>query len=148
MAKIKKSARLKTVVQLSEQKEQRAAKILADVRKRLLDAEQQMQNLREYRDEYSGNFTQIAAKPTHPAMLANYSGFYRSLGRAEDIQQKQIDVFKEQLERAMKYWQVQYQRRQNLEKLLTAALAQEEQQAEKRIQSQLDDRPVRNALWG
>jgi flagellar FliJ protein len=141
MAKEKKSTRLKTVVQLAEQREQRAAKILADTRKRLMVAEQQMQGLRDYQNDYAKNFSRIAAKPSHPAMLANYSGFYRSLNRAEEIQLKQIEVIQEQLGRAMQHWQLQYQRRLNMEKLFKAALASEEQQAEKRLQREFDDRP-------
>ena len=143
MAKAKKSTRLKTVVQLAEQREQRAAKILADTRKRLMVAEQQMQSLRDYQNDYAKNFTRIVAKPSHPAMLANYSGFYRSLNRAEEIQLKQIEVIQEQLGRAMQHWQLQYQRRLNMEKLFKAALADEEQQAEKRLQREFDDRPLK-----
>lgn len=143
MAKPKKSTRLKTVVQLAEQREQRAAKILADTRKRLLMAEQQMESLRAYQNDYANNFIRLAGKPSHPAMLANYTGFYRSLNRAEDIQLKQIETIREQLERAMQHWQLQYQRRQNMVKLLKTALATEEQLEEKRLQRQLDDRPMK-----
>jgi flagellar FliJ protein len=148
MAKLKKSARLKTVLQLAENREQRAAKILADTRKRLMAAEQQMESLRSYQADYTSNFASMAAKPSHPAMLANYSGFYRSLNRAEEIQQKQIDVILEQLERAMQHWQHQHQRRLNMEKLVNAALASEDLQQEKRLQRELDDRPFKpGSAW-
>lgn len=143
MTKAKKSTRLKTVVQLAEQREQRAAKILADTRKRLLVAQQQMDSLRAYQNDYAQNFSRLAARPTHPAVLANYSGFYQSLNRAEEIQLKQIEVIQEQLGRAMQHWQLQYQRRLNMEKLFKAALASEEQQAEKRLQREFDDRPLK-----
>jgi flagellar FliJ protein len=148
MAKLKKSARLKTVLQLAELREDRAVRILADSRKRLLAAEQQMESLRSYQADYATNFAAIAAKPSHPAMLANYSGFYRSLNRAEEIQQKQIDVILEQLERAMQHWQHQHQRRKNMEKLVNAAMASEDIQEEKRSQREIDDRPFKpGGVW-
>ena len=142
MVKRTPSQRLKTVLTLAHQKQQLAAVKLAESIQNVTAQTQQQQQLQQYQYEYSDQFKQTGTAGQPAGVLVNYLRFYNSLDSASEAQQQRVELASAQRDQAMKVWQHQYGRRQNLQKLIEKKHLQEERELEKKLQRELDDRKV------
>lgn len=135
---VKRSQRMKLVLQLAERAEEAAAQQLQLSREQLQEAEQQLQQVTEYQLEYQAQIN-AKLKPKHVAEMINDREFLQQLGDVEMAQQhkrRQLQQFSEQ---ALKQWQGLYQRRKNIESLIQRLQTSENLILEKQLQKQLDE---------
>ena len=141
MATVKRSKRLKVVEQLAERKELECAKALGEITEQLQAAEQQLQQLHDYKLEYQRQKDSLQSiNSGGPAVLANYTRFFQQLDQAIAQQQSVVARIQEQRTRLQQEWGRRHNKRKNYQKLIARYQAEEQGESEKRLQKTLDDR--------
>lgn len=144
-----RSERLDPLLQVVQQRQDAAAREVADRDRVLAEQEARLDALRRYADEYStapSGGTTIA-----PALLANRLAFRAKLETAVDQQSRIVDHSRQN--RDVEHARLMLASRDTkvLEQLADSYRAQEHRVAEQRVQRELDDlgaRRVRNAQEG
>lgn len=141
---MKKSVRLRPVRDLKQQQERTEARKLADLQQQLQQARRQCQELEGYLQEY---FTVISTQrqQVHQAsQLALYQSFVTRLQQAIQHQQQLIRQREMAVQAQTKRWIVASERLRTLDDLIVRTQIQEQLDADKKEQKQLDDRPFRS----
>jgi flagellar export protein FliJ len=139
----KTSQRLQTVLKLAKLKQQLAAQQLGKMLQNV-DAQQQVEQLKHYQQDYAAHFKVHGAQGTDANQLINFQRFMDNLQQVIVTQQERTVLAEAQREQARSRWQQQYRRSKNLE-----ALVERKQQAEERVEenkrqrTQDDRRPSR-----
>lgn len=139
----KGSERLQTLLKLAAMREQAAARQLAQSNERLLQAQQQSQQLQQYERDYQQRYLEGSTAPVSRDFLLNYQGFFRQLEAAQLQQHRAITLREGDREQARLRWLEQYMKRRLLTRLREQRLANEALVAEKKVQRELDDRASR-----
>ena len=143
----KSSKRLQTLLRLAEMKEQAAVRQLGATIERLHQAQQQSEQLAQYEQDYRERYVdQGGAQPVSRQFLMNFSGFFRQLENAQTQQGSMIMRREREREMARKHWIERHAKRQLLAKVRERRLLVEALAAEKKLQSEIDDRSARSAF--
>jgi flagellar FliJ protein len=134
------------LLKLAALREQTAARQLAQTNERLLQAQQQSRQLREYEHDYQQRYIESGGAPVNRHFLLNYQGFFRQLETAQTQQCRAIELREGDRERARLRWLEQYMKRRLLTNLREKRLMSEAVADEKKVQRELDDRAVRRRL--
>lgn len=141
MAKKKPSQRLAILLRLAQMREETAARQLGAASAQLAAAEQMSEQLASYEGEYHSSYLQRGAdEPMSRQQLLNYQGFFRQLQNARFTQRQAIEQSAAEREKIRQLWLAQHARRHLLGQIRDRRLLRENQQAEKRLQGELDDR--------
>ncbi len=129
------SKRLAPLLKRAQEKEDSAARDLAE-RQRSLDTHvSRLDELRRYADDYAN--AQMAA--TSPAQLMNRRAFLDRLDSAVQQQSQTVDSNRERVDAERARLLLASRDKQVLEQLAASYRAQENQVAERRIQREMDD---------
>lgn len=129
------SKRLDPLLKRAQEKEDSAARDLAE-RQRSLDTHvSRLDELRRYADDYAN--AQMAA--TSPAQLMNRRAFLDRLDSAVQQQSQTVDSNRERVDAERARLLLASRDKQVLEQLAASYRAQENQVAERRIQREMDD---------
>jgi len=129
------SKRLDPLLKRAQEKEDSAARDLAE-RQRSLDTHvSRLDELRRYADDYAN--AQMAA--TSPAQLMNRRAFLDRLDSAVQQQSRTVDSNRERVDAERARLLLASRDKQVLEQLAASYRAQENQVAERRIQREMDD---------
>ncbi len=136
-----RSKRMQPVAQHAEQIEQDAIRVFVEAQRELADAEQQLQQLLDYRDEYSGQLngrSGLVMKQLH-----NFRDFVHKLDEA--IKQAKLDVEtrKQICEHRRQAWLKTRSRSQALNKVVEKYQQQELKQQDRREQKEMDEHAQR-----
>jgi flagellar protein FliJ len=143
----KSSKRLQTLLRLAEMKEQAAVRQLGATIERLHQAQQQSEQLAQYEQDYRERYVdQGGTQPVSRQFLMNFSGFFRQLENAQTQQGSMIMRREREREMARKHWIELHAKRQLLAKVRERRLLVEALAAEKKLQSEIDDRSARSAF--
>lgn len=125
-------------------REERAARQLGAATEQRQAETERGRQLADYEREYQTQYLQRGGQqPMNRTQLLNYRGFFDQL---EQIQQHQARVVADRdaaLERARTAWLAQYAKRRLLTQVRDRARSREEEQRERLLQRELDDRPRR-----
>lgn len=135
---IKRSQRMAVVLQMAERAEETAAKQLEQSRAQVAQAEQQLQQVEDYQQEYLQELNRPKSGVSAYAMI-NDRRFLEQLHRACQAQMAQIRLLRDQEERSLRNWQQCYQRRRNIEQLIARLRQDENALLEKQLQKELDE---------
>jgi flagellar export protein FliJ len=144
----KSSDRLRTLLKLAALREQQAARQLAASGERLQQAEQQSRQLTVYQQEYQNQYVSRGQQQLSGRDLLNYHGFFRQLEQAQVQQGRAIEQRDQEREGARQSWLATHAKRRLLTQIRERRLASEQQEAEKRLQRELDDRVQRGRSGG
>jgi flagellar FliJ protein len=140
---MKKSQRIKTLVELKAEQEKNALRGLGLSQRKLTDIEMQVENLKKYRREYQENFNQLGGKGIKISQLMEFRSFIEKLDQAIAGQEKALRLCKEELTVKRKIWESFHHKTASLQKVHDSALAREIQHQIKKEQSELDERSSR-----
>ncbi len=140
---MKRSKRLKPVVQVAESREQQAARALGAAQARLAQARQQLAELQRYRDDYRQGFQQAGATGMGAARLADYQQFLHKLGQAIEQQTQQVAQATREAEAKRALWFASRGKVRMLDTVVARYQAIEEQQASRQEQREQDERAQR-----
>lgn len=140
---MKKSQRIKTIVDIKATQEKNALEVLGAVQRKLLSLQAQVEGLRNYRKEYQDRFDQLGIKGVNVAQLMEFRSFIDKLDKAIIGQEHLLDSVEAELMAKRKIWEELHQKTQSLQKVCDSALAVEMQQEAKREQLEQDERASR-----
>ncbi|MGZ8950148.1 MAG: flagellar export protein FliJ [Methylobacter sp.] len=140
---MKKSQRIKTIVDIKATQEKNALEVLGAVQRKLLTMETQVDGLKNYRREYQDRFDLLGRKGVNIAQLLEFRSFIDKLDKAIIGQEQVLRSIEAELMAKRKIWEGLHQKTQSLQKVCDSALVVEMKQEAKREQLEQDERASR-----
>ncbi len=140
---MKKSQRIKTIVDIKATQEKNALEVLGAVQRKLLSMQAQVEGLRNYRKEYQDRFDQLGIKGVNVAQLLEFRSFIDKLDKAIMGQEQLLSSIEAELMVKRKIWEELHHKTQSLQKVCDSALLVEMKQEAKREQLEQDERASR-----
>lgn len=140
---MKKSQRIKTIVDIKASQEKNALEALGAVQRQLQAMQAQIEGLKNYRKEYQGRFDQLGMKGVNVAQLLEFRSFIDKLDKAIIGQEQVLHSIEAELKTKRKVWEELHQKTQSLQKVCDSALMAEMKQEAKREQREQDERASR-----
>lgn len=141
---IKKSQRIKTIVEIKATQEKNALEIVGASQRKLLAAQTQVDNLRHYRQEYQERFNQLGGTGVNVVQLLEFRSFMDKLDQAIAGQEQSLSENEADLLCKRKIWEELHHRTQSLQKICNAARTVEIKQEAKLEQAEQDERASRS----
>ena len=142
---MKKSSRFKPIQQLTEAREQDAAKALGKSNQKLGEQEQRLQDLLEYHQEYQHYFQQRGQSGITAAKLQELQRFLHNLNQAIEQQRRIVELARHELKQYRQQWQQAHGRTMAIGKVVERYRSDEAIQADRREQKENDDLAQRGA---
>ncbi|TAK63675.1 flagellar export protein FliJ [Methylobacter sp.] len=140
---MKKSQRIKTIVDIKAAQEKNALEVLGAVQRKLQSMQAQVEGLRNYRQEYQHRFDQLGIKGVNVAQLLEFRSFIDKLDKAIIGQEQVLSAIEAELAAKRKIWEDLHNKTQSLQKVCDSALMVEMRQEAKREQQEQDERASR-----
>jgi flagellar FliJ protein len=140
---VKKSQRIKTIVDIKANQEKSALEALGAVQRKHQSMQEQVEGLRNYRKEYQDRFDQLGVKGVNVAQLLEFRSFIDKLDKAIMGQEQMLDSIEAEVKAKRKIWEELHHKTQSLQKVCDSALKVEMKQEAKREQQEQDERASR-----
>jgi len=140
---VKKSQRIKTIVDIKATQEKNALEVLGSVQRKLQAMQTQIEGLKNYRKEYQDRFDQMGSRGAHVAQLLEFRSFIDKLDKAIMGQEQVQRSIEAELSAKRKIWEQLHHKTQSLQKVCDSALVVEMKQEAKREQLEQDERASR-----
>jgi flagellar FliJ protein len=140
---VKKSQRIKTIVDIKANQEKSALEVLGAVQRKHQGMQAQVEGLRNYRREYQDRFDQLGVKGVNVAQLLEFRSFIDKLDKAIIGQEQMLDSIEAEVKAKRKIWEELHHKTQSLQKVCDSALKVEMKQEAKREQQEQDERASR-----
>jgi len=135
-----RAKRLAPVQDVVEAAERRLAQSLADLQRRVAEAESKLLELERYRGEYQHGFTQRAGGGIGVAQLRDYQAFLSRLSEAIRQQQSVLQRTCSDRDAEQQRWQQAARRVKAVDHVVDQWQAEERRATEQREQRETDDR--------
>lgn len=142
---MKKSQRLKVVIELHERQEKEALEAMGRQQQKLDEQQRQLDNLQSYRLEYGHKLLDRQKQGMNVNQLLEFRAFADKLDKAIDGQRNAVLAQERELQRLHAMWEECHQRSKSLRKLSELALLEEQKLETRREQAEQDDRAARSA---
>ncbi len=140
---MKRSKRLEPVVKVAENHKQQAAKALGDSQSALQQAEQRLNELNNYRDEYIQRFNANGALGMSAAKMGDYRLFLSKLSQAIEQQVELVRQAAAVVEQQRQQWFDRRGKVKMLDNVVSRFQAEEQRIVEKKEQIEQDERAQR-----
>lgn len=140
---MKKSQRLRVVVDLQARHERDALEALGISQQKLQEQQNQLDSLQSYRLDYLAKFAVRQQSGINVSQLMEFRAFADKLDKAIESQRQTVAIHERDVQRARKVWEEAHQRTKSLQKVSDLALAEEMKIEQKREQAEQDDRAAR-----
>lgn len=140
---MKKSQRLKVIVDLNADNEKKALDGLGKAQRKKQELQVQLENLQQYRLEYTDQYQAMSEKGVNISQLLEFRAFIDKLDKAINEQKQTVLDMDNNLSFARKNWERWHQKTKSLQKVCKSALREEDKQDDKREQNEQDDRASR-----
>jgi len=140
---MKKSQRIKTIVDLKAAQEQDSLEALGISQRKLITLQTQVDGLKNYRQDYQDKFNRLGQEGANVGQLMEFRSFMAKLDQAIAGQEYSLDQGKTDVANKRKIWESLHQRTQSLQKIYQAALKTEQKQESKAEQLEQDERASR-----
>jgi flagellar FliJ protein len=145
---MKKSQRIKTLVEIKTAQEKSTLEALGTAQRKLLAAQTQVESLRKYRQEYQDKFNKLGGGGAKVAQLLEFRSFMDKLDKAIAGQEQSLSECETDVITKKRIWEGLHHRTQSLQKVCNAALALEIKQEGKLEQLEQDERASRSGATG
>lgn len=135
----KRAQRLSPVIDMAQTTEREALGKLRQYQAALQHAQQQLQNLQQYRDDYQQQWINKGQTGVSGQWLMNYQRFLSQLEVAIEQQQKSLAWHENNVSLSQAAWQQAYARLEGLRKLVQRYLEEAQKTADKQEQKLLDE---------
>lgn len=136
---MKRSDRMKPILDVAQRREQQAAHVLGRVQRDLTEQRNKLYTLNEYREEYKQRFHSQATQGISATQLHSFQQFIQQLDLAINEQLKKIFRLEEACNSSRKNWQHERQHTQVLDSVMTRFENLEKVQQGRREQRMLDE---------
>jgi flagellar FliJ protein len=141
---MKRSQRIKTIVEIKAAQEKNSLEALGASQRKLLATQAQVESLRKYRQEYQDRFRQLGGVGISVVQLLEFRSFMDKLDQAIAGQEHSLSECETDLMMKRKIWEGLHHRTQSLQKVCNSALAAEIKQEDKLEQLAQDERASRS----
>jgi flagellar FliJ protein len=141
---MKRSQRIKTIVEIKATQEKSALEALGAAQRKLQATQAQVESLRKYREEYQNKFNQLGFVGISVVQLQEFRSFMDKLDKAIAGQEHSLSESETDLMTKRKIWEGLHHRTQSLQKVCNSALAAEIKQEGKLEQLEQDERASRS----
>ena len=114
---MKKSQRIKSIVDIKATQEKKALEMLGMVQKKNLNLRTQIEGLRNYRKDYQDRFDQLGVKGVNISQLLEYRSFIDKLDQAIMGQEQLLRSFDAELMESRKTWEEKHRKTESLQKV-------------------------------
>ncbi len=142
-----KSKRFEPIHEIVSTSAKDLGRVMAEAQRKVAELERQLQQLKDYRDEYVRNSTQASAA-MDAVKLQNYRSFLDRLGEALRQQTKSLDAARAEYENRRRQWSEKRVEAESLSRVVDRFRQEERHDAERREQREGDDAAMRLALAG
>lgn len=143
---LKRSDRFKPIHNMAQQSEDVAAQTLGKIQRELSEHHLKLSELMKYYQDYTARFNEQAGKGMSIIQVQSYQKFISQLEVAISEQKKNVSRVSEACDSSRTDWNVERQKTQVLEKVITRYQKQE-QQIHNRQEQRRSDEFVANRLW-
>jgi flagellar protein FliJ len=140
---MKKSQRLKTIVDLKATQEQESLEAVGAAQRKMLAMQAQVEHLKKYRQDYQNKFHQMGCAGANVGQLLEFRSFMDKLDQAIAGQEQALDQSKTELAMKRKVWEGMHHRTKSLKKIHQTAIKAELKQESKSEQLEQDERASR-----
>jgi len=137
---MKSSKRLHRVIQITEFQENNAARMLGSLQQQLLAYQARLNDLSTYRAEYGKRFVDLGQVGLSAVQMRDFQSFMVNLDEAIRQQEVAIDQLKVEYDEKKRQWLAARNKTKAIVSISQRYQAQEQQQEEKIIQKEIDDR--------
>jgi flagellar FliJ protein len=137
------SSALDTLIELATAASDEAAQRLGRAVAAAADADQKLELLMQYRDEYGQRFNQALQQGLSPTGYQNFRNFMDKLDAAIGSQQRAVDAARLSVNTERGNWQASEKKRMSYDTLASRAQKQADQREAKRDQKQMDEHAAR-----
>ena len=136
---MKRSERLKIVLELAQRKEETALKQLRDAQSALHAQQQQLSQLVQYQVEYQQQLRQTSTTPLRASQYQSSQHFLSQLGLAIEQQQAKIEFCEAEMEAYRSQWQQLHQKTQGMDDFILQCRQKEQAEFDEREQIEMDE---------
>lgn len=140
---LKKSQRIKTIVDIKANQEKKSLEVLGIAQRKLLTMQAQVEGLRKYRQEYQDKFNQRGGEGIGVMQIMEFRSFMDKLDKAIVGQELSVNECQIDVNSKKKIWESAHHKTQSLQKVCNSALAVEMKQLNKFEQLEQDERASR-----
>jgi flagellar protein FliJ len=140
---MKKSQRIKTLVDLKAAQAKSALEALGVCQRKWLVMQNQIQGLKDYRKDYQNKLDQLGSGGANILQLLEFKSFIEKLDKAIAGQEVALEGIDQELAFKKKAWENLHYRTQGLQKVCDSAVTVEAKQEDKREQLLQDERAGR-----
>ena len=142
---MKRSQRLKTIIDLHARQEKEALQILGRSQQQLQEQQAQLEHLKTYHQEYLAKLAERQQIGMNVSQLLEFRAFADKLDKAIDGQRQAVVVKEREYQRSRIKWEDCHQRSKSMERLGQMAVAEELKLENKLEQNEQDARAARSA---
>jgi flagellar FliJ protein len=144
---VKRSQRLKIVLQIAERNEAAMLTRMQEVKSQLQQEMQKQQEFENYRAEYQRKLAEAASSRISTAVYINYQRFIAQLGLVIEQQQQKIHMVRQHLEKATSQWRLAHEKTRGMSEHIQSCRDTEQREADAKEQRMLDEvSQTRNAF--
>jgi flagellar FliJ protein len=136
---MKKSQRLKIIVDLNATDEKKALEALGKAQRKKKQLQGKLDELLQYQQDYKQKFQTISEIGVNITQLLEFRAFISKLEIAIDGQKKAVLEQEEEVTFVRKTWERKHQKTKSLQKVCDTALEEEVKMEDKREQKEQDD---------
>ncbi len=140
---MKKSQRIQALVELKARHEKNALTTLAEFQQKKRQAQQQLEHLQQYRQEYIDKFNARSGAGINVQTLLEFRSFIDKLDSAIAGQVLQVQQCATDEARRRDLWEKSHQQTESMQKVYCGIVAAEVKLENKREQAESDDRSCR-----
>lgn len=141
-----KSNAIHTLIEIAIKESSRAAEKLGEANKLLKEGEKSLSMLKDYRNDYTAQFSQNSQKGLFTENYQNFQGFLNKLDQAIVGQQAVVDACKQKVAYQLKYWQECERKKLSYGVLVTHAEAKAHSLQLKKDQKMMDEHALRQSM--
>ncbi len=136
---MKKSQRLKIIVDLNATDEKKALEALGKAQRKKKQLQEKLDELLQYQQDYKQKYQTISETGVNITQLLEFRAFISKLEIAIDGQKKAVLEQEEEVTFVRKTWERKHQKTKSLQKVCDTALEEEVKMEDKREQKEQDD---------
>ena len=136
---MKGSRKLKPVAQFAQQRERNAARKLGSTMSKAQQHKKQLDDLFDYRKQYTQSFQAVAAAGTSVVRVRNYQLFLKRIDEAINLQQQQLVNSHKDCENSRTNWQGAYGHSKMIDQVVETRKDAEKKKVENNEQRESDE---------
>ncbi|MBM3202607.1 flagellar export protein FliJ [Candidatus Woesearchaeota archaeon] len=142
---MKRSKRLRSILDLIITREEEVSNQLDQARQRLEKARHSLSSLHDFRANYTHQFNQRGEQGMGIRQMLEYRAFLAKINAAMEEQEKVIHRNESEMERLRQIWEQARRKTLGVKKVLEKSVLEENRRAEKILQSEMDEWASRKA---